>query len=454
MMKQLFLLTIFVGFLTRINAQFEPVAYDFTGNAMVLQTNPGSEYPYKKLFGLPLLTNIQIFAGSTGFSLNDLFAASGSFEEKYYKTLNQLKDTDFILAHYRQDFFSFGWTDDLERFKYVGLYWDFDHITYIPAQFLKLGTYGNAPYLDQTFDAKFLATKTELVQTIYYGVHKNPNPKLNIGWRFKLYSGLANAQSVHNSGKFYTTEGQNNFYTHHLEDVNLSFQSSGYNENADMNHYLGKLLFSGNYGPGVDFGLSYKLTDKTTITASLLDLGFIYYTTDLNNYNIKGSYEYEGVQLQFPENSYIDYWKDVKDTFKNEIKNTKNKGKYISWRPTTLYTSLKYGLGDHHHQKCENFLHPVTQYTSFIGLTGYAQYRPVKPHLGISGFFEKKWSKHFYTKLNLTADNYSYFAVDGGFVFNIGHLQLSLLVDNLVGLSDLAKSRKQAVHFGLNIMKF
>jgi len=72
----------------------------------------------------------------------------------------------------------------------------------------------------------------------------------------------------------------------------------------------------------------------------------------------------------------------------------------------------------------------------------------------VSAFFEKKWSKYFFTKLNLTADNYSYFSVDGGFVINMGRLQLSLLVDNLVGLSDLAKSRKQAVHFGLNIIKF
>ena len=454
-MKKNFLLIIFIGFITNINAQFEPVAYDFVGNATSLQTNPGIKYPYKQLFGVPLLSNIQVFGGITGFNLSDLFeTASGSFEEKYYKTLNRLKDTDFILVHSRQDLLNIGWSNQIDQFKSFGLYWDFDHITYIPTQFLKLGTYGNEHYPDKTFDAKYLASKTEFVQTMFFGINKNINTKLNLGWRFKLYSGLANAQSVHNSGKFYTTKGQNNFYTHHLDEVDLKFQSSGYNENSDINHYIGKLFFSGNYGPGFDFGLSYEITDKTILTASLLDLGFIYYTTDINNYTVKGSYQYEGVQMQFSENLFNDYWKDVRDTFNKEIKKNKNKNSYISWRPTTLYTSIKSGIGNFKHQKCYNFLNPVTHYSSYIGLTGYAQYRPIKPHLGISGFFEKKWNKYFYTKLNLTADNYAYFSVDGGFVINMGRLQLSLLVDNLIGLSDLAKSQKQAVHFGLNIIKF
>ncbi len=434
--------------------QFNMVAYDFTGSATVLQTNPGADYKYKKLFGIPFLSNIQTFAGSTGFSMYDLLAPEGTFEEKVYATVADLKNKDFVLVNYRQDLFTVGWTDDMQRFKYLGMYWELDHITYTPADIIQLGLDGNAPHMNQRYEADHIASKTELVQTMYYGVHKNPNPFLNIGYRFKLYTGIANAQTVNNKGALYNTPGENNFYVHHLDNVDINLQSSGYNEDKEnVGYYVSKFLFSGNYGPGFDFGVTYQYTDKMSFSAALLDLGFIYYTTDLHNYQIKGSYQYEGVAIQFPEN-YMDYWQEVKDQFNEEITAEENSRSYISFRPTSLYASLKYGMGDLRHQDCENFMNPKKEYTSFLGLTTFAQVRPVKIHLGLSAFYEQKWSKHFYTKMNITADNFSYTSLGAGLVWNIGRLQLLVTADNLVGLSDLAKSRKQSLQFGLNIIKF
>jgi len=436
-----------------LHAQFDAISYDFTPNANVLQTNPGAAYPYQKLFGIPLLNNIKLFAGNSGFTLYDVLAPGTSFEQKVQQTVSHLSDTDFIQLQYRQDLFTYGWTDDLERFKYLGLYWEFNHITYVPGSFLKLGLYGNAAYLNNRFDLSYLASKTEIVQTLYYGVNKNPNPRLHFGYRLKLYSGLANAQSVGNTGQFYTTNGQNNFYLHHLNNLNVELQTSGYHANADSNYYISKLFFSGNYGPGIDIGLTYKLSDNITWSAALLDLGFIYYTKDIHSHYIKGNYQYEGVNLQFPEQSYMDYWKNIKDTFKEKIRNKDDNSNYISWRPTQFYTSIKLGLGNHKKQTCENFLNPITKSTNFIGLTGFAQKQPVKIHFGLSAFYAQEWSKHLYTKFNVTADNFSYYALGGGLVLNLGQLQLSLIVDNLLGLSDLAKSRKQAIQFGLNFVK-
>jgi len=452
-MKHFQLLIAILLFHTTLGAQFDAVAYDFTGNVGVLQYNPGNKYPYKNFFGIPFLTNTQVFAGSSGFNLNDLFASGSSFEEKVHKTANRLSNTDFAMFSYRHDLFSYGWTNDLQVLKYFGLYFELQHITYTPADFVKLGLYGNGPYIDQTFDAKYLATKTELVQTIYFGIHRKLNPNLHIGWRFKLYSGLVNAQNINNTGTFYTTQGQNNFYKHHFDDLDIKLQSSGYREGEGINYYLAKLIFSGNYGPGIDFGLTYRLNKKTFVSASVLDLGFIYYTTDLKNYYIKGNYEFEGANLQFPENNLIDYWKDIKDNFNRQITNSENTNNFISWRPTKLYSSVKYGLGNLTHQDCRNFINPVAEYSDFIGLTGFAQWQPVKFHFGASAFYEKKWTDSFYTKINLTADNFSYYSLGGGFVLNIGRVQLSLLADNLIGFSNLAQSKKQSVQFGLNLVR-
>jgi len=451
-MKQLFILFIFLTSLS-LHAQFNAVEYDFTANAGVLQTNPGAAYPYKKLFGVPLLNNVNLFAGNTGFTLYEVLAPGSNFEQKVQKTVNQLSDSDYVLLHYRHDLFSYGWGSNFEAFKYIGLYWELNHITYTPASLLKLGLYGNANYMNKTFDISNFASKTELIQALYFGLNTNLNPKISIGGRIKLYFGVANAQSVGNTGKLYTTKGQNNFYLHHLDNVNIQMQTSGYHDNADTGYYINKLFFNGNFGPGIDLGLTYKLNNKTTWSAALLDLGFIYYNKDINNYYASGNYQYEGVDLQFSNQSFIDYWKNLKNEFQEKIKNEENHTGYISWRPTQFYTSIKYGIGNLSHQKCENFLNPILNYTDFIGLTGFLQFQPVKPHLGISGFYEKRWSKHLYTKFNITADNFSYYALGGGLVLNLGHLQMSLIADNLLGLSDIAKSHKQTLQFGLNFIR-
>ena len=435
-------------------AQFNAIDYDFTGSAQVLQTNPGTNYIYKGLIGIPLLTHSGIFAGSTGFSPYDLFATESSFETKVDNVLQNLKNTDFVLFNYRQDLFTFGWSNDPAYFNYLGMYWEMDHITYLPADLLRLAKDGNALHLYEVYDAKYLASNTELIQTLYFGRNIKKTSQFTYGYRFNLYFGAANAKSTGNSGKFYTTTGENNYYTHHLENINISARTAGYNENGDTGYYLSKLFLSGNMGLGTDWGLTFQSSKRFSLSAALLNIGFIYYNKDIHNYNYSGSYNYEGAQIEFPENSYIDYWKEIKDGFNNKIPKTENSDAYIVWRPLTFYTGLKYGLGNLNKQDCEHFVNPVDEYKSFIGLSGFAQVRPVKLHLGGTVFYEQKWSKYLYTKLNLTADNFSYYALGGGMVINLGRLQFSLTADNLLGLSDLSKSRKQSFHFGLNWIKF
>ena len=454
-MKKLIISLLFYFTFVAGQAQFHAVAYDFSANAQVLQTNPGVSFPYRSYFGIPLMSNIQFFAGNSGFSLVDLFGTQNSFQQKVHTTLNSLRNTDNLLINYRQDLFGYGFKTANGTLHHFGLYWELDHLNYFPADLIRLGFEGNASHLEQIYDAKYLSSKTEFIQTLYYGMDKRINNRLNLGVRFKLYSGIANAQSVYNSGKFYTTQGVHNYYAHHLENIDIEGHTSGYNEDAGSSgYYAKKLLYSANYGPGLDFGLTYRPNDNLRLTASLLDVGFIYYTKDIHATSIKGTYVYEGANVQFPEDNFIDYWKEVKQEFKDKIKNEKNTDSYISYRPATLYTGLKYGVGDLRHQDCANLLNPKTEFSDFFGLIGFAQYRPLKIHLGGSVFYEKKWSKYFAMRINYTVDNYSYSSIGAGLTANLGRFQMYLTADNLLGFANLAKSQKQSFQFGLNIIRF
>ncbi|GEM_PF-2910466 len=456
-------LIIVVLILQSAYTQFNAVGYDFNANVQSLSLNPGSYFQYSEQFGIPLTSNIQFFAGSSGLAVSDLFAKNNvSFNDKVSKTISKLSNDDFIQTNYRQDLFTYGFKDDLQRFKSMGLYWEIDHITYLPADFLQLGLDGNASHMNDVYTLGSLATKTEFVQTFHYGVNQMINAKLTFGYRLKLYSGIINIQSVRNKGKFYTTTGQNNYYAHHLDDVNLSIQTSGFADLADrknlnskdvINHYLTKFIFSGNYGPGVDLGITYKYDYRTYFTASLLDLGFIYFASDARSDQIKGDYVFEGASIQFPKSGLIDYWKDIRIDFENEVPKVSKKSSYLSLRPASLYTSVKYGLGDLKKQDCENFLNLKDEYTEYVGLILFSQYRPVKIHTGASVFYEKNWSKHFSTRANFTVDNLSYTSLGAGFTLNVGAVQLYMLADNLLGLIDLSSSHKQSVQFGLNLVR-
>jgi len=240
-----------------------------------------------------------------------------------------------------------------------------------------------------------------------------------------------------------------------LDNIDLSFNSSSFDENFTAQDIIKKFFFSKNFGPGLDLGLTYKYTDRLQLSAAVLDLGFIYYTSNIRNYTAKGSYVFEGANIQFPENSYIDYWKDIKDSFNEQIQAGENKKNYISWRPTSVYVGLKYGLEDLKHPECKDFLNIKDEYTSFLGFTGFYQYRPFQGvYWGTSLYYQKKWSKFFHSKINFTADNFGYTSIGAAMVLNIKRFQFYIAADNLIGLSDLSASKKQSVSLGLNVVKF
>ncbi len=454
-MKKIFaVLIIWVLFQNKLLAQFEAVSYDFWGNAMALNTNPGASLEYKSVFAIPFFGNTQVFAGNSAFSPYDLLAENTSFQKNVPIILSGLKNTDNLLLYARYDLANVVWTAANNNVYNIGLYWELYNITYFPADLLRLGYDGNAMHLNDVFDAKYLASKTDLVQTLYFGIQKRFNNRFTLGYRFKLYNGLANAQTGGNSGKLYTTESNNNYYIHHLEDVDINVQTSGYSEHGDTQYYLSKLLLSGNMGLGTDLGFSFHPNQRTIITASILDLGFIYFSKDIKTYSYHGSFQYEGVALQFPETGAQDYWQTLKDDFNTHVVKTEGFDSYISWRPVRFYTSIKYGTDNLKKISCEDFVDPKTEYSSYIGLTGFAQVRPIKIYAGASVFYEKKWSKHFYTKLNLTADNYSFYALGGAVALNLGRLHFYVTGDNLLSLSDLAKSQKLGLQFGISWISF
>ena len=95
------------------------------------------------------------------------------------------------------------------------------------------------------------------------------------------------------------------------------------------------MLNFSNLGFGIDVGFTYQLNEKTNISASLLDLGFISWRKDVNTFASEGNIAYAGtgVGTDFDNPEYLS---DLRDSLKNMFTPVGGEHKYMS----TLMTNL------------------------------------------------------------------------------------------------------------------
>jgi len=131
-----------------------------------------------------------------------------------------------------------------------------------------------------------LSATAEVLSVYHFGVNQKVNDKLRLGARAKLYSSLININSTDNQGLFVTRETPEgpNFISHDVTNANIVANTSGISGDG----ISGNVLFSGNIGFGFDIGGTYDVNDKLSVSASLIDVGIIFHTSNVENFNLTG----------------------------------------------------------------------------------------------------------------------------------------------------------------------
>src|SRR5690606_37953898 len=179
---------------------------------------------------------------------------------------------------------------------------------------------------------------------------------LTLGIRAKLYSSIFQFQSLDNSGSFRTVAGNDNIYRTHLQ-ADMQFQTAGLKEIYDIMDggsgrredlqelFTNRVLLGGNLGLGLDAGLSYQLNPQTSITGSILDVGFIHNSGGVWNYSLRGQTSIEGISVFLPqdiEDVDNDLWQELIDQIDAALPHGENTSGYISLRPVKVYGSIRY----------------------------------------------------------------------------------------------------------------
>lgn len=441
-------------------SQNKQLLYNFTSVPQSLSTNPGADFKYNYYFGVPLLSGISLNAGSTGFSAYDLFANDGvDFNTKLRSVLASTSRKDKVTLNEQIELFTGGFkVGDWQNHAYIsfGMYQEFDFLSYMPKDLAILALDGNRDYLGKVFDLGDLNVKTEMLSVLHIGYNKNIRENLIVGARGKIYSSIFNATSTGNSGYIYTIPGTTTAYEQVIYS-NAQLNTSGISPYIDVNREVDvdaasdiqkKAFLGGNLGLGFDLGFTYYPKKNIQITASILDVGFIKHSKEVESFTYKGLYKYEGINPDFTDNNAA---RNIYEDFKKAIPFDTIYTKYTTWRPAKLNASYQYSFDDSRGGDC-NCINDDSPYRNAIGAQLFVMTAPRAPIMALTGYYRRNVLSNLQLKATYTVDSYSFTNIGLGLSTNIGMFNMYILADNLLEYRDISKANNLSFQFGFNFI--
>tara|TARA_R110002051_G_scaffold10175_3_gene38656 strand:- start:116244 stop:117635 length:1392 start_codon:yes stop_codon:yes gene_type:complete len=442
------------------SAQNKQLLYNVDDLPQTLLLNPGAEISFDKHIGIPFFSGTSFTVGTSGVSVYDIFQEGGDINARIGTAINSLNNKDFFTVNQQLEVVSYGWKPAFkDHYFSFGIYQELDAIVYFPKDLAVLAYEGNAGYINTPFKFSDLSVAAEALTVYHFGISKPITKKLRLGARVKLYSSIINVNSTDNQGQFITrtTPEGPNFYSHEVQNANVLANTSGILSLAEGNGSpITAAILSGNLGIGLDIGGTYRLNERWTATASVLDFGAVAHVKDLRNYQLAGDYTLEGIEFEFP--AILDgtvttpYWQNLEDDIEEQLPfEDELSRKYVTWRPLKANASLNYGFGTNLYGDCDCTNGGESKFANNAGLQLYAIKRPLSPQTAVTLYYDRRWTDFLRTKITYTADTFSKKNIGLLFSANIHKFNVYLAADNLLEYPNLAKAYNASVQFGFQL---
>ena len=286
-------------------AQYLRSSYFMEGTSARLQLNPGLQ-PTKGYFNMPIIGSFNMSASSNVLGTSDIIDLmdSGSDLCSNDKLFDRLKADNRLNVNLNTDILSFGWYRGKGFWSVnVGLRADFG-AALAKDMFSMMRTMNGFALEDvagtnQSYSLSNQTLNMKAYAEVGLGYSRRITEKLTVGGRVKVLLGLARAEMNINQfdldlevpnlrnyqddasrgelspsdwyGKGYSYAAEGNVITT-LNGGGMTFDNNGMIDNFDLD--AGDLGIAGS-GFGIDLGASYKVWDNLTVSASILDLGFL-----------------------------------------------------------------------------------------------------------------------------------------------------------------------------------
>ena len=299
------------------NAQFLRTSYFMEGTHYRQQLNPALT-PTKGYFNLPVIGAVNATVGSTSLGYQDIIDIIDDGDDFYTKPdfMNRLKDNNKLNVNFSTEILSAGWYKGKNFWSFnIGLRTDIGaNLTKNMFTFLNEMETVEENWRNSNYDISGQQLNINAYTEIGLGLSRQINSRLTVGARVKALLGIGNMELKLNrvamsanlpsdqqinqwSSESYwnsmtpsqaaqaAQELKDKFNNYHANltvgaELKSSFEGLELQEEegkdyvTDFDFDSGKLGIAG-YGFGIDLGASYKILDNLTVSASVLDLGFI-----------------------------------------------------------------------------------------------------------------------------------------------------------------------------------
>ena len=299
------------------NAQFLRTSYFMEGTHYRQQLNPALT-PTKGYFNLPVIGAVNATVGSTSLGYQDIIDIIDDGDDFYTKPdfMNRLKDNNKLNVNFSTEILSAGWYKGKNFWSFnIGLRTDIGaNLTKNMFTFLNEMETVEENWRNSNYDISGQQLNINAYTEIGLGLSRQINSRLTVGARVKALLGIGNMELKLNrvamsanlpsdqqinqwSSESYwnsmtpsqaaqaAQELKDKFNNYHANltvgaELKSSFkglelqEEEGKDYVTDFDFDSGKLGIAG-YGFGIDLGASYIILDNLTVSASVLDLGFI-----------------------------------------------------------------------------------------------------------------------------------------------------------------------------------
>lgn len=463
-MKKISLLFLFVS--NVLIAQNKQLLYGFSEIPQSLLLNPGAKVKNDWYFGIPLLSHVHFNGGTSGSTVYDFFANDGvDFNIKFRDAVNNMDANDFYSFNQQLELFSGGFTvgNPYEKNQYIsfGMYQELDFILYFPKDYAVLAIEGNQNNINRTFNLGDFSANAELLSVFHVGYNKKVNDNFTFGVRGKIYSSAFNINSTSNEGRFITVPGTDNLYNH-IFNLDLELRTSGLaslvnDDNSefdnDIKEIRRRLLFGGDLGLGFDVGFTHNIDDQWSIDGSILDVGFVSHSKDVESYKIDGNYVFEGINPIFSEvdngATADDFWSNIEEDFEDLFTVDTISTNYTTLRPIKLNASLNYAFGKETTEEC-HCVKSDGDYLNSVGVQLYAVNRPKQPQLALTAYYYRRLFNILSAKATYTIDSYSFTNLGFGLSANIANANFYIMADNLLQYRNVYDAQSLSLQLGFN----
>ena len=333
------------------NAQFLRTSYFMEGTHYRQQLNPAL-IPTQGYFNIPVLGSVNATVGSTSLGYQDIIDIIDDSDNFYSNPdfLKRLKDKNDLNVNVSTEILSAGWYKGKNFWSFnVGVRADIGaSLTRSMFTFLNEMDALEDNWRNSNYDISGQKLDINAYGEVGLGYARQINNRLTVGGKVKVLLGIGNMNLKINNVMM-NAKLPSDARINQLQDPNylsgldaagitkLKAEIESYHANPNVDAHLessfkglelvqedgqdyisdfdfdsGKLGIAG-YGFGIDLGASYKIMDNLTVSASVLDLGFISWTkgatkiasANPESINMKGTSYVNGIDPNNIPNSVI-----------------------------------------------------------------------------------------------------------------------------------------------------